>query len=278
MSEALLTARGVSYLIDGAQLVDDVDLTVDEGQLVAVVGPNGAGKTTLLSILSGDLAPTKGTVHYGTTVAGSLNDAERAVERAVFSERSPIDVPFTAWSVVSLGRYPHRHDDALTPEEDAGIVAAAMQTTDTSHLADRVYSTLSGGERTRVAIARVLAQATPIVLLDEPTTALDVYHQERILQILRATADQGRALVAVLHDLNTAAMYADRLVVMAGGRVVKQGPVEDVLDASLLTEVYGLPMAVVDHPLKKGKMVLVADDKGTQNPEVGDPKPEIRNP
>ena len=132
-----------------------------------------------------------------------------------------------------------------------------MQTTDTSHLATRTYSTLSGGERTRVAIARVLAQATPIVLLDEPTTALDVYHQERILQILRATADQGRAVVVVLHDLNSAVTYADRLMVMAGGRVLTQGPVDEVLDAQLLTDVYGLPMAVVDHPLRDGKIVLV---------------------
>ncbi len=260
MSDALLTARGVSYVIDGAQLVENVDLEVAEGELLAVLGPNGAGKSTLLSLLSGDLAPSAGAVHYSDTAVSTLSDAERALKRAVFSQRAPMDVPFTALSVVSLGRYPHRHDDSFSPEEDLAFVTSAMETTDISHLANRTYSTLSGGERTRVSIARVLAQATPIVLLDEPTTALDVYHQERILQILRAVADEGRAVVVVLHDLNSAATHADRLVVMADGGVLTQGPVDDVLDADLLSEVYGLRMAVVDHPLRQGKIVLVDDD------------------
>jgi iron complex transport system ATP-binding protein len=171
-----------------------------------------------------------------------------------------MDIPFTARSVVSLGRYPHRHDDTITPDEDEAFVSSAMEITDTSRLVHRTYSTLSGGERTRVSIARVLAQNTPIVLLDEPTTSLDVYHQERVLKILRSTADEGRAVVVVLHDLNSAAMYADRLMVMADGGVLTQGPVDDVLDAAMLTDVYGLPMAVVDHPLRQGKIVLVAQD------------------
>jgi iron complex transport system ATP-binding protein len=250
-------------------LVESVDLDVAQGELLAVLGPNGAGKSTLLSLLGGDLAPSEGTVYYAATPATTLGDAERATKRAVFSQRAPIDVPFTARSVVSLGRYPHRHDDSITPAEDEAFVTSAMEITDTSHLVNRTYSTLSGGEQTRVAIARVLAQNTPIVLLDEPTTALDVYHQERILKILRSTADEGRAVVVVLHDLNSAITYADRLMVMAGGRVLTQGPVDEVLDAALLTEVYGLPMAVVDHPLKQGKIVLVDD-------EVRSPKSEAR--
>lgn len=260
MSEVLLTAHGVSYVIDNTLLVDSVDIEISQGELLAVVGPNGAGKSTLLSLLSGDIRPSGGTVHYSTTPVSMLGDAERAVRRAVFSQRAPIDVPFTARAVVALGRYPHRHDDSITPDADVAFVTSAMEITDTIHLTDRTYSTLSGGERTRVAIARVLAQNTPIVLLDEPTTALDVYHQERILQILRATADEGRAVVTVLHDLNSAAMYADRLLVMAGGRVLTQGSVDVVLDPVMLTEVYGLPMAVVDHPLRPGKIVLVAED------------------
>ena len=251
----------MSYSIDGARLVDDVDIEVSAGELVAVLGPNGAGKSTLLSLLSGDNAPTEGRAYYSELPVDSIPDSERALLRAVFSQRSPFDVPFTARSVVSLGRYPHRHNDSITPAEDVGFIDSAMETTDTIHLADRIYATLSGGERTRVAIARVLAQATPIILLDEPTTALDVYHQERVLQILRSTADEGRAVVVVLHDLNSAAMYADRLVVMSGGRVLTQGRVNDVLDSSLLTDVYGLPMAVVDHPLKDGKIVLVDDSE-----------------
>lgn len=264
MSEALLAAGGLSYMVDGAQLVDNVDLDVSQGELLAVLGPNGAGKSTLLALLSGDLTPSTGTVHYSATPAATLGDAERAVQRAVFSQRALMDIPFTARSVVSLGRYPHRHDHTITPEEDKAFVSSAMEITDTSHLVHRTYSTLSGGERTRVSIARVLAQNTPIILLDEPTTSLDVYHQERVLKILRSTADEGRAVVVVLHDLNSAAAYADRLMVMADGAVLTQGPVDGVLDAAMLTEVYGLPMAVVDHPIRQGKIVLVAEDNRQQ--------------
>ena len=266
MSDALLTARGLSYTIGQAKLVNGVDLDVAQGEILAVLGPNGAGKSTLLALLSGDLDPSEGTVHYSAEPAANLGDAERALKRAVFSQRSPMDVPFTAGAVVSLGRYPHRHDDTITPAEDEAFVSSAMEITDTSHLVNRTFSTLSGGERTRVAIARVLAQNTPIALLDEPTASLDVYHQERILKILRATADEGRAVVVVLHDLNSAVMYADRLAIMRDGNVLTKGPVDDVLDADLLSNVYGLPMAVVDHPLGQGKIVLVAEDHGPGRP------------
>jgi iron complex transport system ATP-binding protein len=259
MSDAAIEAVALTYAVGGNQLVTGIDIAVDAGEFIAVLGPNGAGKSTLLSLLSGDLVPTEGTVYYSGSPIARLSDAERALHRAVLSQRAPTDIPFTAESVVSLGRYPHRHEDAISPTRDAEVIASAMAATDTSHLGNRTYSSLSGGEQTRVAIARVLAQDTPIALVDEPTAALDVYHQERILHILRSAANDGKTVVAVHHDLNSAITYADRVVVMAGGKVVVHGPVEEVLEDSLLSEVYGMPMAVLDHPLRPGKIVLVDD-------------------
>lgn len=259
MSDAFLSAQNVSYEVGTALLVNGVDVAARPGEFLAILGPNGAGKSTLLSVLSGELIPSSGSVCYDSIDISALSGPERAVRRAVFSDRTPIDVPFTARAVVEFGRFPHRHDTSISPDENAERIRTAMELTDTPHLANRVYATLSGGERTRVALARVFAQDTPIVLLDEPTTALDVYHQERVLRILRTSADRGRTVVAILHDLNGAAAYADRILVMAEGRVRAQGPVADVLEPVLLSDVYGQPMEVIDHPLRAGKLVLIDD-------------------
>lgn len=258
MLDTALIARGLTYDVDGARLVEEVNIEAHRGELVAVLGPNGAGKSTVIGLLAGDLRPTHGSVHYSDADVARLSVGERALHRGVFSQRSPFDVPLTALNVVALGRYPHRHDASITPEQDAAFIGAAMEATDTAHLAHRSYSSLSGGERTRVAIARVLAQDTPIALLDEPTTALDVYHEVQILRILRDAADAGKAIIAVHHDLNSAMTYADRVVVMASGKVVADGIPEEVLTADLLASVYGVPMAVLDHPLTEGKIVLVS--------------------
>ncbi len=135
-----------------------------------------------------------------------------------------------------------------------------MRRTDTAKFAGRTYATLSGGERTRVSLARVLAQQTPIVLLDEPTTALDVAHQERIMREAVRVAREDRAVIVVLHDLNAAAAYADEIVLMASSRIVAKGPPSTVLRSELLTDVYGQPMVVVDHPFRDIPLVLVGDD------------------
>ena len=152
-----------------------------------------------------------------------------------------------------MGRYPHRRS---SPAEDLEVARAAMAETDTLHLADRRYPTLSGGEQTRVSFARVLAQRTPVVMLDEPTGSLDIRHQELVMATLRALADQGTAVLAVLHDLNLAARYADRVGVMSRGRMQAVAPTADVLRSDLLTDVYGHPVTVVPHPLLDCPLVL----------------------
>lgn len=255
MSDAI-AAAGLTYRVKDAVLVTDVDFRAEWGELVAIIGPNGAGKSTLLSLLAGDLRPSSGTASIDGLSLGHAATAELATVRAVLSQRTPIDVPFTAAEVVAIGRFPHRRDAANTNERDAEIVAAAMARTDTKRFAGRIFSTLSGGERTRVSLARVLAQDTPVIYLDEPTTALDVAHQERMMRQVAALASEGRCVVTVLHDLNAAAVYADRIVLMSGGRVVAEGSPRDVLRADTLTETYGHQMMVIDHPLHDCPLVL----------------------
>ncbi|GMQ86748.1 MAG: heme ABC transporter ATP-binding protein [Acidimicrobiia bacterium] len=258
MPEPAVSASSLSYRVGDATLVSDVDFTATRGELIAVIGPNGAGKSTLLNLLSGNLNPSAGQVLLdGNDVAGAL-PGNLALLRAVLTQRSPIDIPYSAAQVVHMGRFPHRRDPNNSSERDAAAVADAMERTDTTRFAARIFATLSGGERTRVSLARVLAQETPIVFLDEPTTALDVAHQERIMRQAVVLSRGQRAVVVVLHDLNAAAVHADRIVLMHQGAVVARGRPRDVLVEDQLSDVYAQPMVVVDHPFRDCPLVLTA--------------------
>ncbi len=259
MSEGTVVARSLTYRVDKASLVSGVDFDADPGELIAVIGPNGAGKSTLLNLLSANLRPSDGRVLLnGNDVADAL-PGELARVRSVLTQRAPIDIPFTAIQVVAMGRFPHRREEANTSDDDEAAVADAMERTDTTQFAGRIYATLSGGERTRISLARVLAQDTPIVFLDEPTTALDVAHQERIMREAVRMSRQQRAVVVVLHDLNAAAIHADRVVLMHEGEVVASGSPREVLRADLLSDVYEQTLVVVDHPFRDCLLVLAAD-------------------
>ncbi|MFO7779900.1 MAG: heme ABC transporter ATP-binding protein [Nitriliruptoraceae bacterium] len=252
-----LIANRVSYHVDARALVDEVSLNIRPGRLHAVVGPNGAGKTTLLRLLTGDLEPDSGEVRLGDRPLQQWRPREAARTRAVLSQQVVLQFAFTVTQVVEMGRAPYRDRDA--PDEVARAVAEALEATDITHLADRSYPTLSGGERRRADLARVLAQRTPVVLLDEPTAALDVHHQDLVLTIARHLADdRGCAVVAVLHDLNLAAAYADRIAVLADGRLRVDAPPSEALEAGLLSEVYRHRMVVVEDPVHGGPLVLPA--------------------
>ncbi len=259
MSEAAVVARSLTYRVDDATLVTGVDLDAASGELVAVIGPNGAGKSTLLNLLSANLHPSAGRILLNGIDIGDVLPGELARVRAVLTQRTRTDIPFTAAQVVAMGRFPHRRDEDNTSARDAAAVAEAMERTDTTRFAARIYATLSGGEQTRISLARVLAQDTPIVFLDEPTTALDVAHQVRIMREAVGLSRRQRSVVVVLHDLNAAAVYADRLVLMHQGEVVASGAPREVLREGLLSEVYEQPMVVVDHPFRDCPLVLAAD-------------------
>jgi len=259
LSDPILSARGVTYRVGRTALVDGVDLVGHRGEVIAIVGPNGAGKTTLLRLLAGDLLPEDGDITVDGNDTRSVAPLELAMARSVMRQGGASDIPFTALAVVEMGRHPHRTDEDASLESDHTAIRSAMERTDTMHLAGRVFATLSGGEQTRVVMARVFAQAAPVVLLDEPTTALDVAHQERVLSEMRQLAADGACVVAVLHDLNAAAFHADRIVLVVGGVVRAEGSPSDVLRAGVLTDVYGQDMTVVEHPTRGCPLVLITD-------------------
>ena len=264
MSEPLLAFRSVSYGPADTLLVTNVDLAVGAGELVAIVGPNGAGKSTLHRLATGELAPTSGVVELVGRSVGSIPANELALIRAAFSQPVPPDIPFLARSIVAMGRFPHRREPENTAEHDEHAIRDAMNRTGITDLADREYSTMSGGEMTRVFLAQVLAQDTQVILLDEPTTALDVGYGEKVMSDIASLASGTRTVVAVLHDLNAAARYANRVVLMDKGGVVADGVPEDVFDSALLTEVYQHPMSVLEHP-STGEILVLADP-GTRHP------------
>lgn len=249
-----IRARGIGVVLDGASVLDDVDVDVDTGHLLALVGPNGAGKSTLLSVLAGDRQPERGDVEIDGLPVGSWSAVEMAMRRAVLLQQVTLSFPFTVRQMVEMGRAPW----AGQPEEadDERRVVESMAATDVSHLAERTVPSLSGGERARAALARVLAQDTGILLLDEPTAALDVRHQEQVLALAADAAAAGRAVVVVMHDLGLAAAHADRVVVLAGGSVAADGAPADVLTAPLLSEVYEHPIDVLRHP-QDGRLLIV---------------------
>jgi iron complex transport system ATP-binding protein len=244
------------YRVGDATLLDDVSIEVDANALVAIVGPNGAGKTTLVRLLGGEIEPASGRVILeGEDVAGLAED-ELALRRALLTE-GPSDIPFPVRSVVGLGRTPHRRDPDNSAARDAALIDSVIARFGLAALESRIYASLSGGEQSLTSLARVVAQETPLLLLDEPTAALDVAHQERVLRVLVELAGEGRLILAVVHDLNLAARYARRVMVLAGGRVMADGAPASVLTSELLSDVYDHPMRVVEHPLRGGPLVLV---------------------
>lgn len=246
---SVLSARGVSVVVEGHRILGardrGVDLDVEAGELLALVGPNGAGKSTLLAVLAGDTAPMTGTV----TLAGrDLHDhsaRELARHRAVQVQKQGLAFGFRVREVVRMGRSPwHRTE---REDDDDRVVADAMVRADVADLAERLFPTLSGGEQARGSFARLLAQETPVLLLDEPTAALDIRHQESLLTEARLAAAAGAAVVVVLHDLSLAAAYADRICLLARGTVSADGPPARVLTPALLSEVYAHPVEVIEH-------------------------------
>ena len=244
----------------GKYLVHQVDLHVRPGEILAVVGPNGAGKSTLCGILAGDLLPQEGSAAVCGHEVASTRPATLARLRAVLSQHTPVRFPFTAREVVLMGRYSHLERWRTPSRNDLALAEAPMRRTAVLHLADRLYPTLSGGEQRRVSLSRVLAQDTPVVLLDEPTAALDIGHQQLVMALCRSLAREGRAVLVVQHDLNLAGAYADRVLVMDEGTVVVDGNPVEVLRPELLSEVFDQRLMVTRHPQTGTPVVLASSD------------------
>ncbi|MEU8820833.1 heme ABC transporter ATP-binding protein [Actinoplanes sp. NPDC048796] len=248
-----MRATGIEVGLGGRTVVDGVDLHADPGEVVALVGPNGAGKSTLLAALAGDLA-TPGRIEIGGRDLRSYKRIDLARQRAVLPQKSALSFPFTVEEVVQMGRAPWAGRPEASGDEEA--VAEAMRRTEVTGFAARPFQALSGGEQARVALARVLAQRTPLLLLDEPTAALDLRHQELVLQVARERSRAGAAVIVVLHDLGLAAAYADRVYVLAAGRVRAEGPPAGIFTDDLLTDVYQHDVEVLPHPRTGTPLVI----------------------
>ncbi|WP_260610713.1 ABC transporter ATP-binding protein [Streptomyces sp. WAC06614] len=230
---------------DGRALLHDVDLTAGPGETVGVVGPNGSGKTTLLRCVHGALRPTAGRVLLDGTDAGTLTVKERARRVAVVPQDAGSVPGLTVHEVVAMGRSPYKRFWETDGRDDAERVAGALHTVGAESLAGRRFDELSGGERQRALVARALVQEPGLLALDEPTNHLDIRHQLEVLRLVRALP---ATVLLVLHDLNLAAHFCDRLYVLHEGRPVADGTPAEVLTEDLLAEVYGVRTRIGTHP------------------------------
>lgn len=249
-----ISVDGLSVALGGREVVRGVALEVRPGEILAVVGPNGAGKSTLLGAMAGELEAAAGTVVVDGSLLGSWTAVELAMRRAVLPQSVAISFPFLVGDVVSMGRAPW----IGTPmqDRDDAAVAEAMAAAEVTELAGRPHTELSGGERARVTLARVLAQETAILLLDEPTATLDLRHQELVMRVARTRAAGGAAVMVVVHDLGLAAAHADRVAVLESGSLVAVGAPAEVLQSELLSRVYQTHVEVITHPRTGQFLVL----------------------
>ncbi|GAB6935358.1 ABC transporter ATP-binding protein [Calditerricola yamamurae] len=254
----MIVVRDVWKAYDGRDVLRGVSLEVPAGACVAVIGPNGAGKSTLLRVLSGVDEPDRGSVWVAGRPVCAYRRRELARLMAVLPQETAAPFPFTVRELVAMGRHPYLRPLRGETAYDRAVVARVLDELKLRHLADVPVDRLSGGQRQRVALARVMAQEPRVLLLDEPTTHLDLAHQVHLLDRVRRWQRQdGLTVVMVLHDLNLAALYADEVVLLVEGRVVARGRPEEVLAEPTLADVYGMRPLVVRHPECGAPQVLV---------------------
>ncbi len=253
----MLTINGLTAGYGGQPVIRDISFSVGAGEILGLIGPNGAGKSTLIKAISGVLAPFQGDVTLAGESISHWGVTERARGVAVVPQGGYLPKAFTVSQTVLLGRTPYLGWLGRPREADQQAVQTVLAQTDLVGLAGRPVGELSGGEQQRVLLARALAQAAPVLLLDEPTTYLDLRHQTDILRIVKILAkERGLAVLMAVHDLNLAGRYADRVALLAGGEVRALGVPGEVLTAENLAAVYGMEVQVMVHPLNGAPMVL----------------------
>ncbi len=250
----LLQADAVDVEIDGNAILCDASVAVARGELVGLIGPNGAGKSTLLKVLAGLLRPRRGEVLVDGVALDAVPARQLARCIGYLAQGAPAHWPLQVEKVVALGRLPHLSWYQQPGATDRAAIERALELAEVTHLRDRIVTTLSGGERLRVLLARVFAAEPQLILADEPVAALDPYHQLHVMEILRDHAHRGGGAIAVLHDLNLAARFCDRLVLLDRGRQVCAGSAREVLDNTHLRAVYGIEAELTE---RDGELTVI---------------------
>ncbi len=248
-----LHIEDLTVTVDGRDLVHRLDLAAADGEVLGLVGPNGSGKSTALRTVYRALRPSGGVVRLGGDDVWRLPLRRTAQRIAALTQQSSTDFDFTVSEVVALGRTPHTHGNQPLTAAERELCRHAMEQMDIVHLADRGVLELSGGERQRVLMARAMVQQPRVLVLDEPTNHLDIRHQ---IQLLRYVRSSGLTTIVVLHDLNLAAATCDRIGVLGEGRLVAVGPPDEVLTSSLISEVFGVDVTIVRHPITGDPQIL----------------------
>lgn len=249
MPEAVIVVDGLVCRYGAIPALDGVSLSVSPQEMCGVIGPNGSGKTTLLRAIDGLLSPVRGTVLLEGRAVGKMSSRQVAAVIGVVPQRAGAGFGFTAREMVAMGRSPHLPALSTETDRDQTIIDDAMARTGVVQLADRPIDSLSGGEFQRVLIARALAQEPRVLLLDEPTAHLDLRYQREIMDLLSTLCGSGLTMVAALHDVNLAAEYCDRLVLLSGGQIAAMGAPVQVLEERTLERVFGIPLRVATQPV-----------------------------
>ncbi|QQC94014.1 ABC transporter ATP-binding protein [Streptomyces alfalfae] len=253
---ARLAAEDVTVGYGGRTVIDGLDVKIPPGVITTIIGPNGCGKSTLLRTLTRLLKPTAGTVVLDGEDIGRLKTRTVAKKLGLLPQAPVAPDGLTVADLVARGRHPHQSWLRQWSSDDADVVEKALAMTGVADLADRPVDSLSGGQRQRVWISMTLAQGTDLLLLDEPTTYLDLAHAIDVLDLVDDLHESGRTVVMVLHDLNLATRYSDNLVVMRDGAILAQGHPRDVITAELLEEAFGLRARVVDDPVGDRPLIV----------------------
>ncbi|MDO5723688.1 MAG: heme ABC transporter ATP-binding protein [Flaviflexus sp.] len=255
--QVVLACRDIGFAYGERPILEGISLELRSGEILGLLGPNGTGKSTLLGVLAGDLMPDRGKVDLFGRPLSAFERRELARTRSVMPQASEFPFSYLVYDIVAMGRSCWNED----PDVDEVIIGRSMELTEVTDLVDRDVTRLSGGEKARVTLARVLAQKARVVFLDEPTAALDISHQERTMELCVSLAKAGCGVVTVMHDIQLAAAYCDRIAVMSSGGVASIGTPSQVITSELLTRVYNWPIDV--RTLADGELVILPRRTGS---------------
>jgi iron complex transport system ATP-binding protein len=253
----LISIKDLKFAYDSKLIVDDISLSISDGEFIGIIGPNGAGKSTLIKLIEGILVPKAGKLLLNELPISAYKRKTLAKIVGYVPQTFSTAFEYSAYDIVMMGRFPYLSVFSSENEQDKNIVRKSMEETDIWDLRNRLFSELSGGEKQRVVLASALAQQPKMLLLDEPTAALDIKHQLHFHEILKSLQQiQQMTIVTITHDVNLATRYCDRIIVLKDGRVIADGEPSRIIDVDLISRVYGVDVTIIRHP-GDGKPLLV---------------------